>query len=289
MEVRDDEMRVGGGGSRRRGGRSSRNRRRKGCRQSKSFSPQQPLLSSKSSMVPGTDTSLPSRLGSIHELVLAHSPSLDSVNHLLQLSDVRSLLWVGVEGSLEDLVGFGGDVEDGWEEVWVFEEGGEGRIGGDGFLPGVSAGYEVDEDNSEGPDIVGSGCVLGDSVEDAAVGLWRHIEATTTSKIACHDLISRQPKVRNLHRPSPPNKDVLRLQIPMEHPLRMAQLNTLADLQESSRDESVVVDVLTLLDDASEEVAGLAEFEDDVYQGRGGDDFAEGDDIGVGGGGDVVV
>jgi hypothetical protein len=77
----------------------------------------------------------------------------------------------------------------------------------------------------------------------------------------------------------------------MINPLRMASLHRLYDLQERPRDERVVVDVSALLNDAGEEVAAVAVLEDDVYESWGGDDFAEGDYVGVGwgAGGDEVV
>jgi hypothetical protein len=94
----------------------------------------------------------------------------------------------------------------------------------------------------------------------------RHVKAAPTSEITRHRLRSGQSKVRNLHHPSLPNKDILRLQIPMINPLRMASLHRLYDLQERPRDERVVVDVSALLNDAGEEVAAVAVLEDDVYE-----------------------
>jgi hypothetical protein len=131
----------------------------------------QPLLSPQSSRVLRSDPSLPRRLGSKHKLLLIHRPPLHSHHHLLQLSDPRPLLLVGMERSLEDVVCLRRDVEDGREEVGVFEEGGKGRVSGDGFFPGVPAGDEVDEDDAESPDVVRGGSVGGDGVEDTAVGL----------------------------------------------------------------------------------------------------------------------
>lgn len=68
---------------------------------------------------------------------------------------------VGVEDATEDGIEFVGEREDGAEEGGIVEVGEVGFILQTGPLPWVAPAGQVDEDDTEGPDVVGEGGVGG--------------------------------------------------------------------------------------------------------------------------------
>lgn len=85
------------------------------------------------------------------------------------------------------------------------------------------------------------------------------------------------------------DQDVLRLEVPVEDVVGMAELHGIQDLKESHLDESVIANEHTSLRDVSEEIAFGAILHDHIRAVVCFEDLYHGDDIGVSAGLDMEV
>lgn len=84
-----------------------------------------------------------------------------SLNHLANLRDRSPLSWVELEDAPQNSIQLQGDGKDRPEELGVLHEGTEGAVLEGSTLPWVASTGQVDEDDSQAPNIVGRRGVAG--------------------------------------------------------------------------------------------------------------------------------
>ena len=140
------------------------------------------------------------------------------------------------------------------------DEGPECLVGWGGLAPWITAAGEVDEDDTEGPEVVGGRVVVLQTVEEAALALGRQVEGRPT---VCQRV---KPKADNRHSPAKVGgqalgrgeakvgdaypgatssaQDVLGFEVTVEDAHRVAVLDGIDDLQEHGPYQLVVPNVL---------------------------------------------
>ena len=115
------------------------------------------------------------------QLFVRHRERLDSDDLPPQLLEGHAIAWVEREEALEDPVGGMGDGQNGAEELGVVDVGAERLVGRTGLPPWVPAAGKVDEDDTEGPDVVLLGVVRLQALEEAALALGAQVERRTAA------------------------------------------------------------------------------------------------------------
>lgn len=94
---------------------------------------------------------------SVDEFLLGHGEGFDFRDGLAKFGKGDPILRIDAEDPLEEFVGLNRDREDFAKEVVVGDVGAERLVGKSSLLPGIPPTCEVDEDDAEGPDVVGPG------------------------------------------------------------------------------------------------------------------------------------
>jgi len=168
----------------------------------------------------------------------------------LELGNSDALAWIHLKDEAENRVELGGDWKDAAEEVGLGHESTEGAVGGVGPLPWVAAAGEVDEDDAEGPDIVGNSIVGGGRTRSGLLAFRRHVKGRTTSKVRGVPLSAGETKVGQLELVTAlTDKNVLRLEVAVVDAHGMAVLDGIQELKEHLSSQSVVSNISSLLGD----------------------------------------
>jgi hypothetical protein len=150
------------------------------------------------------------------------------------------------------------------------------------LFPRVAAAGEVDEDDSERPNIVVRSRVRTEPLEETSLAFCRitrneserksrrrgktrertgrHVESRTATKITTRFFSSCETEIRQHNLLSIVEaEDVLGLEIPVEDSLRMAVFDRIDDLKENSSNEFVVAEIPLSLRDHSKQISFLTE------------------------------
>lgn len=199
-----------------------------------------------------------------------------------KLRDADTEFGVGVEDAAKNVVEIIRKREDGLEEAGRADVGAVGRVLERSLLPWVTATGEVDEDDTETPDVVGSAHVVG-LAGRRVEALGAHVKGRAAAIVLRAVLGSSQAKVGKLDGLAlVSHQDVLGLEIAVVDAELVAVLNGVEDLEEDLLGHEVVANVLATLGDVEEQVTLGAVLHDDVHAVDILDDLVHGDDVGVG-------
>jgi len=173
----------------------------------------------------------------------------------LELGERDAFPRVGLEDETEDLLKLDREWEDGPKEAWLLTEGTESAVREMRALPWVASASQVDEDNTERPDVVGDRVVASVVPWRRLLTFRRHVKCGTAAKIRSEALSGGQTKVRKLDlQTAVAHKNVLGLQVAMVDAQRMAVLDGADKLQKHSLCHIVVADISAMLGDVCKEV-----------------------------------
>jgi len=199
-----------------------------------------------------------------------------------ELGDRDPLGGVDLEHAAEDGVQFGREGEDRPEEVGVLEEGPEGAVRLGRPLPRVPAAGEVDEDNTERPNIVGGRSVARGSAGGRLLAFRGHVEGGTAAKVGSDGLGRGEAEVGEFDLGAVlGDEDVLGFQVAVVDSEGVAVFDGVEQLEEDPLGEDVVTDIVSPLGDVGEQVTLGAVLHDHVGAVGGVEDLDEVDDVGV--------
>lgn len=216
-----------------------------------------------------------------------------------QLRDSDPGVGVGVEYSPQDGIKLVGDGQDGAEKVGVLHEGAEGRVLKRGLFPWVAAAGEVDQNDAQGPDVVGGRLVgsvglgvwllafcgavsHGSRIQGKTEHTWRHVKGRTTSKIRRQRVRGGQTKVGQLNGVAVVrDQDVLRLEVPVVDSKGVAVAHGIQDLEKGAARKLFITSVSSPLGDVGKKVAVRAVFQNHVGAILGVHDFYQGNNVGM--------
>lgn len=129
----------------------------------------------------GSSSGSSGRVG-MTQFLLGHGERVDGENHLADLAQSRPFPGFERKESLEDMVGGMGNGEDVSKEVGVVDVCPERLVLSASLTPRVSPTSQVDEDDTERPDIIGLGVVAVETLKDASLALGREVERGSTER-----------------------------------------------------------------------------------------------------------
>jgi hypothetical protein len=174
------------------------------------------------------------------------------------------VLGVGVEDASQNIIELICQGKDSLEEILRASISSVGRVLKGSLLPWVASASEINQDNSQTPDVIGGTHVVWFPCRRIQA-LWAHVKGRATSVILGAVFTGGQSKVGELDGLSiVGDKDVLRLEVPVVDPQVMAVLDGIQDLKEHLLGEFVLTNILTTLCDVQEEIALRAVLENNI-------------------------
>lgn len=111
---------------------------------------------------------------------------------------------------------------------------------------------------------------------------WRHVESRSASKVRSDAILRSKAKIRELDSPSTVlDKNVLRLEITVEHSIGMAVADGIHDLEEDMLGLCILSQIITLFGDLGEQVAFWAILKDDKSAIIRFEDLLHGHNVGM--------